>query len=611
MRKKLLLILLCLVLLTGCTQDVPQPTTTAAPMETTTAPVDPGLYLPDLKLEEGGALRAYQLDEPVMHLVNLDPDILLVTATDDDRVRMRVLSGPNCVVRCERVLEAGSSVTGGFRAGDNGISYYNGLEHSIVLLDLSLQEQNRIALPEEMTADPVVSQDLKTVYYCTQNEIRAMSLETGISRLLKQHNCQWQNLIGLANNDRILLCSVNQDDVTRTVFVSTQDGQTLGADEELITFTGDGDCFFLQRMDGVARENLFGDFSQEIKSFSLPDKGWSFQYVQGLNSVASVTTDDGGAGVELYSLDTGMLYAATELQGVTGVYNIIGSGSQVWFVAYLGDGQVLCCWDTDASPAQGTESFITPRYTPENPDEEGLARCRRKAEELSQRFGVRIVIDADEIQQPTDYTLTAEHQVAALEMGLESLETAMSRFPENFITRIVEDTNDKVLEICLVRGISDGQNGNNGLQYWIQANAYIAVEADYSTEQIFYHELCHVLDNFIYANTRDMDVWNSLNPEGFEYDNNYQDYRLHGNEYLEGEDRAFIDAYSRTYPKEDRARILEFAMMPGNAEYFQSETMQKKLHLLCFSIRTAFDWEKDSRAFPWERYLNEPLAYNR
>ena len=70
-----------------------------------------------------------------------------------------------------------------------------------------------------------------------------------------------------------------------------------------------------------------------------------------------------------------------------------------------------------------------------------------------------------------------------------------------------------------------------------------------------------------------------------------------------------MDAFSRTYPKEDRARVWEYALMPDMEATFDSDIMQSKLHLLSFSIRDAFNWKKDSRAFPWEYYLEEPLAY--
>ena len=57
-----------------------------------------------------------------------------------------------------------------------------------------------------------------------------------------------------------------------------------------------------------------------------------------------------------------------------------------------------------------------------------------------------------------------------------------------------------------------------------------------------------------------------------------------------------------SFPREDRARILEYAMTPGNEAVFASETMQRKLATLCQGIRQAFDLEADQICL-WEQYL--------
>jgi hypothetical protein len=74
-------------------------------------------------------------------------------------------------------------------------------------------------------------------------------------------------------------------------------------------------------------------------------------------------------------------------------------------------------------------------------------------------------------------------------------------------------------------------------------------------------------------------------------------------QYLEDENRVFIDMYSMSYPKEDRARIFEYAMMEGNESYFQSDIMQLKLKTLCKGIREAFNLKKYTEPLLWEQYL--------
>jgi len=82
-------------------------------------------------------------------------------------------------------------------------------------------------------------------------------------------------------------------------------------------------------------------------------------------------------------------------------------------------------------------------------------------------------------------------------------------------------------------------------------------------------------------------------------------------ETMRREGRAFADAMSATSATEDRSRIFHQAMKPDNAETFASETMQKKLEMLCIAIRDTWDWKKSAETYPWEQYLNESLAYQK
>jgi len=190
---------------------------------------------------------------------------------------------------------------------------------------------------------------------------------------------------------------------------------------------------------------------------------------------------------------------------------------------------------------------------------------------------------------------------------LEALDTAMAKFPEGFFSKMAKITDDRTVYITLVRDISGDQQNH---QYWRGENAYIALEIGEATQEEFYHALCHVLDTYLLANSKLLDDWDKLNPKGFAYDGNYFGYEAHvDSEFLQGDTRAFVDAYSMTFAKEDRAAILAAAMAQEDTSVFASATMQAKLKLLCRTIRDAFGWRKETAEFPWEQYLEEPLAY--
>lgn len=57
---------------------------------------------------------------------------------------------------------------------------------------------------------------------------------------------------------------------------------------------------------------------------------------------------------------------------------------------------------------------------------------------------------------------------------------------------------------------------------------------------------------------------------------------------MQPDTRSFVDTYSMSYPKEDRARIFEYAMTAGNEPLFAASPLQYKLKMLCQGIREAF-----------------------
>ena len=61
--------------------------------------------------------------------------------------------------------------------------------------------------------------------------------------------------------------------------------------------------------------------------------------------------------------------------------------------------------------------------------------------------------------------------------------------------------------------------------------------------------------------------------------------------------------YSMSFPGEDRARVMEYAMMSGNDAFFESDTMQAKLQMICKGIRAAFGLKKYTEPLLWEQYL--------
>ena len=218
-----------------------------------------------------------------------------------------------------------------------------------------------------------------------------------------------------------------------------------------------------------------------------------------------------------------------------------------------------------------------------------------------------------ELQLTLDYAFTFEHHPGAFLMGLEQLEKTMNRFPEGFFEVLGRVSEDGKLHIGFVRSMQ-GRTANSvtgavGTQYWSEGNAWVTLQIGEQLHSSFCHELAHVLDTLILNEALAFDDWEQWNPKDFQYDENYVDFlKREDSPWLEGEERAFVDSFAMSFPKEDRARIFECAMAEGNQTLFASSFMQQKLTQVCKGIRDAFGWKKDQRVFPWEQYLEKSLV---
>ena len=620
--KRFWIVLALLTVLCGCDGKTPEQTesapvqTTVRPTEEATEPVaeDPGLYVPgsDVEQQSGGAVRPYRvIGENVLDVIAAEDRLVVFSGCSTGKY-VSVLTGDNCVVEAQGLLSGCMSTEAGtVRVTENSLVYYDGGSRSVVFLDKELKEKKRLALPEQVTGAPVISEDLCTVFYCVENKLHALDVTTGISRLIRQQSCQWQNLQGSFFGDTVLQCNMIDENMQAfTCFLSAETGQLLGQDEALLRFFGSDERFFLIRQNGCLPEYLFGDEQGQVQTLTIPQT--AVYSVLDCNAVVGAQIGEEGTRMFLYDLRSGSCTAQTLLSGIEGVYDVTAdpAGRYIWISVYDREAQqdMLYRWDYSLSPQEDPRIYTGKRYTREDPDVQGLAECKQKAQSLADTYGVKILLGEDVIS-PWDYTLTTEYRVEALELGLAQLETALAAYPEEFLTTMVEQTDSGILCISLVRDISQDVDG---VQYWIEGDACIALKMCDTMEQDMYHEVSHVLDNFIIANCYAYDDWEKLNPEGAVYDYNYSDYRDRTDwTWLEGEQRAFIDSYSMSYPKEDRARILEYAMTAGNEELFRSEYLQGKLLKICKGIRESFGYERYEGTFLWEQYLETSLAYTK
>ncbi len=630
MKRCLSIFLILVLLLSGCGRD-PQETKPSGDEQTqssgvsentepTAPPQDPepdlGLYEPDSAVEQAtdGAVRKYALEGTGFYAVAVMGEGVLLFSGNQDTTLTYVQDGQDPIV---------ATLTGmplypgdvSCRVTDQGLGYYDARTNEVVILDASLQESGRKALPQQAESAVALSADLNYAYYFDQEDLRYLDMDTGISRVLADAQGSERDILGLHFDDDLLLCMIVENESSRYVMVDTDTGSTVTTLEGAPLLESACEEYFAEIYQGGITQYIYGQ--REGDAFSLvPEK----EYVMAmglpqLHSVVFYGYTDSGFALDLYRTQDGTNHSAVVLDGL--IYNGIAADparERIWFLAdAVEDGtQGLYCWDPEKSLTGDTTDYSVPYYSAQEPDAEGLARVAQQAKELGDRYGVRVLVYEEAVAQvPSEYRMEAEHLVPVYEKYLEVLEQGLAAYPSGLLRKLGNISGNGRLTICLVRGIyGNGTVGVLpqviGLQYWINGNAYAAMILDHSFESTIYHEIFHMMDTYILTRTQAFDHWDSLNPEGFWYDNDYlANLDRVDDQYLQDADRSFIDTYSMSFATEDRARVMEFAMLPGNENFFISDTMHKKLQTICTGIREAFGLQDDPTVFLWEQYLEK------
>lgn len=608
MRKLLIPLLLCLLLLCGCAAQTPQPGPTlpasAAPTEPEPSPVRDTLEM--TLHSEDTVVQQYTFSQDIAGFLPLGDNLLLFSGTEPT---LLTLADPN-TRQTLAVHEPGFVLTAEnatVQRLDRGLSYFNGAAGKTILLDEHLREIRRIPAPGDLSGMPLLSRDGSTLYYCTPSAIRALDLDSGISRVLKEAAYPVQSLSGLLLADSVLQLSITDTDGQwRTLFLSAENGRLLqesagnilpetGPDHYLLQT---GSQIFYGHTDGSPM--LLHPLRADSGCFLLPG---SYEAVTAAVSEENTTLD-------LYDLSTGGRTAELSLPGTFFPKNVTrDSSGRIWFLT-LQDTPVLYSWDPSVSGVSDNSCYAAPCYTRDAPDYDALAACTLYARELSEKYGIEVLIYRDAVAlEPWDYHLDYEYQASVLQRELEALDRHLGRFPEGFIQALARTFT--ALKICIVRHAEGSPESGSleavdGIQFMDGFDAYIVLATDHDTEHALYHELSHLMETVVLTESSAYDRWDNLNPDDFAYDNDYvSNQSRDGSPWMKAGKEYFIDTYSMSFPKEDRARLFEYAMIPGHADLFRSPNLQRKLQQLCTGIREAFGLEDYAEPLPWEQYLSE------
>ena len=250
-----------------------------------------------------------------------------------------------------------------------------------------------------------------------------------------------------------------------------------------------------------------------------------------------------------------------------------------------------------------------------------LQEAREYADRLEERYGVTILLSAqakDACDAVWDATITTtdqwplEDEPHAIARMLEALDRTLALYPDGFFRQMKNTMGEGGVRFMPVGHIENAVNAI-GLTYETYGwqNIYIDVTID-AFDGTICHEIWHAIEGVLLTRNWDainQEEWAACNPAGFSYNEDAETPDSNPERWtffyeFSAQDVYFVDAYSRTNAKEDRARIMEYIMATEDVAgaLVQSPAIAQKLQIMCRAIRENFDTSSWGE-LRWERVL--------
>lgn len=278
-------------------------------------------------------------------------------------------------------------------------------------------------------------------------------------------------------------------------------------------------------------------------------------------------------------------------------------------------------WDTSSCRNVKWEPPSRSEYSaPETIDYDSLTD---KASKLEDRYGVRILIGANVPAEFSDYTAESCTDNAAIDGSLSVLENVLSLYPDTYFTRLKGGYYRDIAFYLTgaLHPLDASNNISNASAFATESNGTMQLAFDLYDDlspDTVIHELTHAADyRFAGEDLLNENEWNAMNPEGFSYYYSYinefgESYETAGspdNTAVSGcpaDDVWFIDPYSKTYPMEDRARLME-TLLSGRTPYsgcFRGQHIKEKLSYYFRFLRETLDDGSWPASTSWEEALS-------
>ena len=604
--KRLLIVLMMLLLLVGCSQEEIIPT--EVPTEPTEPPI-PWVEEVGMAWDTEGVLKEIPLTIPDgLHysaLMDFDGDLLLWSMDDhleQCSLEMVLVELDDGTITAARDVPVGQYVYPQC-LGDT-LYLCDGTTGLVTALDKNLETVQQWEI--EPTEYSLNMGGNGMLYASTDDEkLLVIDLATGESRpaLEGDPSIGWVSIVG---GSMVIRCYTADTGTPDYVALDLMTGKYTyaGASREVDGATKVGDTWMYEYYGESYMYDLY--LSGEEPRRIAPKSSTITLLKEGkiLNTAMDSTV------LSLHELDGSLISACQVAEREMGyidshvIWNDTHNGYFVILRNY-GDAARLLFWDVSKS-IEGADLAMESVPTPE----ESQLRLEQRAAELGKKYGVNILVGEQCDTQFDEFSATLATDYEQVNQALNVLDRALAVYPEGFLRQLRYDsvygTNIQLIRDLQAHG--SGRTGGGYAAFTQQQWEYslMVIDIEDSTEYTYYHEFSHIIDRYLEWDAEHREGalysesgWADLNPgwfDGYTYDYSWErDVRDYG---------AFIDGYATIKPTEDRARVLEYAMVNWGEHYFEPGTvLTDKLDYYCRCIRDAFNTEGWPAVTTWEQYL--------
>ncbi|MBR5293622.1 MAG: hypothetical protein IKU31_02525 [Oscillospiraceae bacterium] len=608
MKRKLMGLLCACILLSGCRSGSDPTVQTQPPVLETTVATVPTISL----LEQGETLAEspnlmYIPNETIEGMVSpwlrLLGNGLLVSDYCNQRLRLNHISLEDGSLIASFAIEAGVETRIAIGNGEIGLS---DRESGVVTI---LDESLRTLRTYPVTAggeEWYLNAELDTLYiFFADRGVMAYELETGAERWLVENGFQvtatdsGNGYVYFTYTDR-----ADQKTYDRCLDLASATMETLPLKGDC---TRQGEIWLIQKIDEAVL--VLGE-----DPFAV---GWTDSPVRLLSPRRHLLVTDASQRTLMFHDTEGNFLSRCDLpQGSHAMMgeDLVWSGywDGYFFTDFLGEYSRLMFWDVNAE-TEGEALALNPLGM-EQPTETLLEPALYdRAKEISERYGVEVYL-ADQCELIyTHYESFALTDPVYVSGALDVLEKALSRYPEGFFGQLcygsVETIRFEVVGSLYVRdGVTDRRNSvaafaqNRGSYYSIVVAGFTP------REDTIYHEISHIIDKKLAWDAQirpdalySEEGWMALQPDGFRFIDSYVETPDYVADYLDT--GYFIEEYGMTFPTEDRAVLMETAMMLESRYFEPGSGLRAKLQYYADCIRDCFDTEGWPEVLPWEQVL--------